>query len=596
MPRHGKTIRHGQFEIRETIRVCARRCRHKSGVLVTRRAESLARHIIPGRVVGYDVLVCVGLQRFFHFRQREEIRTALLREHGLSLSAGEVGNPGRLFLTYVGDPHNERAGLFQDAMSGDGGWPLHVDATGEDGRGTLLVAISGWRQWVPGAWKIPTERADVILPCLRGVVRQFGAPCAVMRDLGRAVTLAVNDLLEEAEPDIPVFACHQHFLSDIGTDLLRPGHGELRVLFRQAGARPKLRRLVREPGRKLGGEICEARECLKYWQKQTDAANCLPNGRAGMAAVRALAQWAPDFSADGTGLDFPFDRPHLDFHDRCATVHKAVDAFLCGCADDRKVVRALRRLGDILKPVLCEPFLQITRRFRARAKLFDELRDILRLFPNTSSGDRKIRNKSRTAQEFSPEELRDVQNGLGQFVTSLKKRRPQRGPAQDIREAIDLILRHIEDHGKYLWGHVIRLPEEAGEKMLIVERTNNIPECFFHGMKHNERRRSGRKISGNDFECLPPAAALVYNLNFPDYVRILCGCSDNLADAFATTDFEKRRKKLAGETSVQEDSDIVTPMIASASMPIEDRRIIRSEDMRRRIVSAANSRKKISMG
>ncbi|MCP4111417.1 MAG: hypothetical protein GY749_38795, partial [Desulfobacteraceae bacterium] len=70
---------------------------------------------------------------------------------------------------------------------------------------------------------------------------------------------------------------------------------------------------------------------------------------------------------------------------------------------------------------------------------------------------------------------------------------------------------------------------------------------------------------------------------------------DNLADAFAATDFEKRRKELAGEISVQENSDIVIPMIASASLPIEDLKIIRSENMQRRIISAANSRKKNSM-
>jgi len=81
---HGKTISHGQFEIRETIHVCAVRCRHESSVLVTQRAISLAEHIIPGRVAGYDVVVFIGLQRFIHHRQREEIRTALFHEHGIS--------------------------------------------------------------------------------------------------------------------------------------------------------------------------------------------------------------------------------------------------------------------------------------------------------------------------------------------------------------------------------------------------------------------------------------------------------------------------------------------------------------------------------
>jgi hypothetical protein len=39
-------------------------------------------------------------------------------------------------------------------MQRDGGWPMHIDATGENGRGTLLVAYAGWRGWVLGAWRI----------------------------------------------------------------------------------------------------------------------------------------------------------------------------------------------------------------------------------------------------------------------------------------------------------------------------------------------------------------------------------------------------------------------------------------------------------
>ena len=58
---HAKTIRHGQFEIRETIHVCADRCRDEFGRLIIRRAHCLAKHIVPGRTVGYDVMVFVGI-------------------------------------------------------------------------------------------------------------------------------------------------------------------------------------------------------------------------------------------------------------------------------------------------------------------------------------------------------------------------------------------------------------------------------------------------------------------------------------------------------------------------------------------------------
>jgi hypothetical protein len=36
-------------------------------------------------------------------------------------------------------------------------------------------------------------------------------------------------------------------------------------------------------------------------------------------------------------------------------------------------------------------------------------------------------------------------------------------------------------------------------------------------------RASGEKIPHWDFESLPPATAVVYNLTLPDYVKILCG-------------------------------------------------------------------------
>jgi len=383
---HGKTISHGQFEIRETIHVCAARCRNESGALVTQRAISLAEHIIPGRVAGYDVMAFIGLQRFIHHRQREEIRTALFHEHGISLSTGEISNLSKLFLQYIKKLHNKHKEELRSILAKDGGWPLHIDATGEDGRGTLLVALAGWRKWVLGAWKVPTERTDAILPCLRDLVEQFGAPCAIMRDLGRAITPAVNELLVELEQDITVLACHLHFLKDIGSDLLKPAHGELRELFRRTKIRPKLRTLVRDLGRMLGGEVNQAREEVKQWQEQTGADLSIPQGRAGFATIRALTQWVLDYFADSTGQDFPFDRPYLDFYNRCITARKAIDAFLGIHQTDPKVLKMLNRLQRILHPMDSDvPFRQIVKRLLARSKLFDELRETLRLTPDTKA-------------------------------------------------------------------------------------------------------------------------------------------------------------------------------------------------------------------
>jgi len=577
--RHGRTLAHGQFEVRETVRVCASGCHHPGGRLVTRGAGSLTKHLPPSSVVGYDVMVRVGLERFLRHRQRHEIRSMIENEAGIRISTGEVSELSRRFVHYLARLHRTRAERLKAALESDGGWPMHVDATGEDGRGTLLLVMAGWRQWVLGAWKISTERADLILPCLRETTRHFGAPCAAMRDLGRAMTPAINEWVCELALCIPVLACHQHFLADVGKDLLEPSHAKLRGLFRRAKVRPKLRALVRELGRKLGPCIGDAREAVRQWQSMAEGGHGIGSGDVGLAIVRALAQWTLDYKAQASGLDYPFDRPYLDLYERCSTALRATDAFLRTPPEDKKVKSALERLHRYLAPVDCEvPFRQSTERLRRRAALFDELRGVLRL-------------AGIPQQDETEQDLERMRERLDELVASLEKRRPERGPAQDMREAIDIILKHIDVHGANLWGHAIRLPESAGGGVRLVFRTNFPAENFFGKFKHDERRRSGRKNLTQDLEQLPAEAVLVYNLKHTDYVALLCGSLDRLPEAFARLDFDQHEKRLRGLPCSDRQQDLRNEIqLAGASLSTADRRVIRTEAMDRRIASAARSR------
>ncbi len=579
--RHGRTLAHGQFEARETVRVCASGCHHACGVVVTRGAGSLTKHLPPSSVVDYDVIVRVGLERFLRHRQRHEICSMIENEAGIRISTGEVSELSRRFVHYLARLHQARAERLKAVLESDGGWPMHVDATGEDGRGTLLLVMAGWRQWVLGAWKISTERADLVLPCLRETVRNFGAPCAAMRDLGRAMTPAIDELVCELKLSIPVLACHQHFLADVGKDLLEPSHAKLRDLFRRAKVRPKLRALVREIGRKFGPSIEDAREAVRQWQSMVEGGHGIDSGDDALAIVRAVAQWALDYKAQASGLDYPFDRPYLDLYERCSTALRATDAFLRTPPEDKKVKSALERLRRYLSPVDCEvPFRQTTERLRHRAALFDELRGVLRVAA--------ISQKDETEQD-----LHRMRERLDKLVASLKERRPERGPAQDSREAIDIVLKHIDAHGANLWGHVIRLPESAGGGIRLVFRTNFLAENFFGELKHNERRRSGRKNLTQDLEQLPAEAALVYNLEHADYVTLVCGSLDRLAEAFAHLDLDRHEKRLTGLPSGDRQQDLGSELqMASASLSTADRRVIRNKEMEmdRRVAAVARSR------
>ncbi len=582
----GNSITHGAFRVRETVHVCAFGCRHPNGALVTRRAQQLQQLLIPHRTVSYDVMVQVGTERYLHYHQREEIQGLLLQEHGIALSTGTISDLAHLFCQYLHALHEAHADELRAALDRDGGYPLHIDATGESGRGTLLIAYAGWRQWVLGAWKISTERADAVLPRLRQVVGRFGPPRAIIRDLGRAMIPAAHDLVAELELSIPILSCHAHFLADVGKDLLKDSHGQLRQLFRDHKVRPGLRSLVREIGRKIGGDIAQVRGAVQGWQALQDREHALPQGnRNGLGVVRSLAQWVLDYPADSTGADFPFDRPYLDLLDRCVRVRRALDAFLREPPEDQEVGRALRRLMRILDPVSSRTsFTQVATRLRRRAGLFDELRTTLRLHPSTDSGIQE------PTPEAAQQELQDIQTAVDRLILSLQQRRPRRGPAQDTRQAIDLILAHLERYGDSLWGHVIALPAQAGGGIRLAARTNNLLEGFNRTMKQGERRRSGRKTLSDDLEHLPPEAALAHNLLRADYVEILCGSMDRLPQAFAQLDADRRRRSLADEHSNVSEQTPHTSEIASASLPKEDRRIVRSEAMGLRILAAARSR------
>lgn len=586
--RHGITLEHGPFEIRETVYACAAGC-SCDGALITQRATALRDRLPPKGIIGYDVTVFVGLARFLEHRQREEIRSALEVQHGIVISTGEVSVLCRRFLSYLEALHDARAEALRDALAKDGGWPLHIDATGEDGRGTLLVAYAGWRRWVLGAWKIPTERAEAIFPRLLDVTRRFGAPCAIMRDLGRAMKEASEKLVATLGTDVPILACHLHFLRDVGGDLLGPAHDRLRGLFRRFKVRPRLRALARDLGRSLGTRIASARQGLSHWQDGDDTEHVVPGGQAGLATVRALAQWVLDYPRDGRDQGFPFDLPYLDFDQRCRTAGRAADAFLRREIADRGVGKNLQRLRRILQPVENHgEFSKTAATLRANAGLFTELRRALRLSPESAA-----RNAT-ASRVFTPgqaaREIQNVQTATDALTASLKDRRPERGPAHEQRKAIDTILAHLQRHRPFLFGHVIHVPTSSGGGVRVVDRTNNLLEGFFDDLKHGERRRSGRKILTQDLEQLPPAAALTANLRSSDYVAIVCGSLDKLPNAFAVLDRDSRRRSSILTRAAAHIPDASDCDVVSASLPRADRDLVRTPGMERRVLAAARSR------
>lgn len=584
-PRQVVTLELGEAHVNETVHVCAARCRHPSGELVVRTSGAVTHRVPPGEKYGYDVLVHVGLRRFRDHRQREEIQQELASDHGIEVSAGTISALEGRFTTYLARLHQDRALALRTVLEADGGYPLHLDATGENGRGTVLVALAGWRDWVLGAWRIPTEREDQILPHLRSIANLFGPPVAFMRDLGRAMIPATQALVAELGGDIPILGCHQHFLADVGKGLLEKAYGKLRGLLRRSRLRPRLRALARDLGRRLGGELASLREAVETSLETSPKS--LPAGEAALATVRALAQWVLDFARESSNLGFPYDRPYLDLLGRARTARRAVDRLLQRGVLDAEVERNLHRLGRALDPVVSErAFGEVTKQLEIRAVLFDRLRAVLRLGHEAGEEDAGVS----ITPDQKEVEIHRIQQDLETFCEQLDEEYPTRGPAEDRRKAIQIILEHLDRHGDSLWGHAISLPEHAGGGVRLVDRTNNCLEGKFRGQKQGERRRSGRKNLTADLEHLPAEAQLVDNLGHADYVEIVCGSLDQLPATFARLDAERQQAGYERSSGTAEPAAIAPLPITSASLPKEDRGLVRSHTLEAYIINAAQSR------
>ncbi|HAM53618.1 MAG TPA: IS630 family transposase [Nitrospiraceae bacterium] len=266
-------------------------------------------------------------------------------------------------------------------------------------------------------------------------------------------------------------------------------------------------------------------------------------------------------------------------YSRCTIALKGVEGFLKFPPAEKEVRKALKRLHKILAPVERElPLRPQARYLCQRARLFDELRRALRLAPS--------KNKVRPQQDSaSAGELSDIRKEVQALLCTLQSRRDECAIGSDTYKAIGMIIRHIDKHGESLWGHEIELP--AGGTRLV-DRTNNFAEGFFRDMKHDERRRSGRKVLTQDFEHLPPEAALARNLRREDYVAIVCGSIDRLPKSFAHLDAEERLQRLSGvgENPVKSKPQ-QSAEIASASLPSSDKRLVRTVRMKQLLQAAA---------
>jgi len=99
--RYIATIKYGCIDLRILTLVCKAGCLNADGTLVIRNPEALNRLVPKGSNFSYDIEVFVGIERYSHNRQREEIQNKLKIEHDISISTGEISNLAKRFLGHL---------------------------------------------------------------------------------------------------------------------------------------------------------------------------------------------------------------------------------------------------------------------------------------------------------------------------------------------------------------------------------------------------------------------------------------------------------------------------------------------------------------
>ena len=512
------TIETGTIQAREIRRVCSVNLFHP-----VETSGTLAQMVPAGQRYGYDLIVAVGMARYLRNMQRQEIRAALLREKDITLSTGTISQLCDRFLLYLEALHLNRASALRAAM--EGGYPLHIDATNEYGKGGLFLCLDGFRGWVLHAVKITTENSNELYPAIEKTIFLFGDPIAIMRDLGSGGAKSVKNLRQKGIPDL---VCHYHFLGAVGKKLFDDNYSVLRNLLRQSKVRTKLRELLRELRRNQAADVYDGK---------------FGHGRM-REALLALVLWVLE-GAGSKDLPFPFCLPHLNFYQRCCDVTSRAERWV---PSPRSHVerRVLKQLSSIITQMnKIERFAWVVPTLKENWTSFCELRDILRLtdaeYPR---GDRRNLT-SRESLAIEVERVQEIEKDITiyhekirQNVTTAKAEK-----IKDIRISPEsIILTYLDRYKNHLFGHPV-IRNNDGQIIGMVERTNNGAEHFFGDDKQKIRRRVGRANLGRDLEDQPAQAALVSNLNHTDYVEIVCDSLEQLPNAFAKLDREKLKEK-----------------------------------------------------
>ncbi len=529
--------------------------------------------LIPYRCkFGYDVLVFVGKKSFLQCRNIQEIKSQL-KERNIAISESEIEYLAKKFVVYLAIAHKESREKLKKFMNQKGGYILHLDSTCQGDSPHLMVALDGISEIVLESIKLPSEKAEEIIPLLKRIKKNYGVPLALVHDMGKGILAAIKEVFL----GVADYICHFHFLRDIGKDLFGKENDIIRNRLKKYGILGLLRKRVR----KLKKDIEKNPKLADFfWGSRSRSMSLnlnLNNKEMSKPMVEVdlmtpvpvmlytLIIWALEGKKQAKGYGFPFDRPHLSFYQRLQAIHsflnflrtqlkfKTINQENTNAGKDNKDYnKVLNDLDDIIYDSLLR---ETAEKMQDKIAIFDQLRDAMRIaspdgnYGLNDNGDQNIGTIERRVKSFY--------NKISKNKDLIKD------------DGYKKMIAQIEQYWGKLFADPIVIDTQTGKLSIQPQRTNNLLEGLFRDFKRRFRKKSGLNTLSRNLKSILAETPLIKNLENKEYLNIILNGKERLEERFAEIDGKIVREELLKE----KDTERIPPKIKKIienSKSIED--------------------------
>ena len=513
------TLAIGEFLTHETVYYCPK-CRevfysHELRTLIPQHSN-----------FGYDIMVYIGKLLFLECRGYQQIRLELQRKN-IRISKSEIASLSRKFVLYLGELHRSVQHKTKKYMRLNGGYILHLDGTCDGESPHLISVLDGITEIVLDNKKLPSENSEDLIPFLAGIKKAYGAPLAVVSDMGKGIALAIAEVFKH----IPSFICHYHFLKAVGKRLLEKDYAIIRDGLRKYNVRVVLNTTKRRLEKRTGETSSFVDDIVTGIEDHQLPTEC-SLGAVPAAAAYTLVSWVLDSGVESNGFGFPFDQSYLVFYQRLQEVGLRLhESFRIQLQGDWKENKVYSTISHALHGVLADPTLRkAAERMEEKLLVFNRLRKAMRItLPENKRG---LNDNGE-----QPVRIKTIEKEVGKFRTWLAMRKDY---AEDTE--YQKLVEQIDTYQEKLFADPIAVHIKDGSMLVQPQRTNNILERFFRKLMRGYRKRNGFESVDRILKTMLPDTPLTMNLKNREYMKILLAGRDTLEQRFADVDAKQIRR------------------------------------------------------